>query len=126
MTTDLAALEAERAELDRRIAGLRLREAEPSAAQLQVLRAGLDAALRECGLPFYERDGAVTAVVSPVERVTVVLGGVPGQGVLEVRYGDGGRAEFTGSLPGPEALAGLVRGLVGDAVARDPEPAAVP
>jgi hypothetical protein len=127
MTTDLSALESERADLDRRIAGLRLREAESSAGQAQALRAGLDAALRESGLPFYERDGAVTVVVSPDERVTIAFGGTPDRSGVEVRYGSGGRAGFTGPLPGPGALAGLVRGLVGDALARDAEPAgAVP
>lgn len=122
MTTDLASLEAERADLDRRIAGLRLREAEGAAGQVPGLRSGVDAALRESGLPFYEHDGAVTVVVSPEERVTVVFGGIPGRGGLEVRYGRGGRAAFSGSLPGPGALAGLIRGLVADALARDAEP----
>jgi hypothetical protein len=53
----------------------------------------------------------------------VAFGGVPGLGGLKVQCSSGGRAGFTGLLPGPGALAGLVHGLVADALARDAESA---
>jgi hypothetical protein len=87
--------------------------------QLRLLRAALDSALAATGLPFYERNGTVTVVVAPEERVAVAFpGAAPGGAALEVRW-SGGRAEFTGSLPAPAALAGLVLGLVSAALDRE-------
>jgi hypothetical protein len=93
--------------------------------QLRSVRAALDEALAGTGLPFYERNGTVTLVVAAEERVAVAFpGAAPSGAALEVRW-RGGQAEFTGSLPAPTALAGLVLGLVSAALDRETALAAV-
>lgn len=92
-------------------------DAARQASDLVLLHGAVTRVLRESGLPYYERDGEVTVVVSADERVTARFAGPGGNGV-EVRYGAGGQAEFAGPLPGPRALAGLIRGLVDEALAR--------
>jgi len=101
------------------------RQALARDGQLRALRAALGDALAGTGLPFYERNGTVTLVVAAEERVAVAFPGTAPSGTgLEVRW-RGGRAEFTGSLPAPAALAGLVLGLASAALDRETALAAV-